>query len=368
MPVFRPIGHEDRISIVDHLDELRSRLIVCIAALVVMFAFTYWQNAEILRIVNQPLVDAQKKGQLNPQNSADQSIRFEKELSQAVKELTPATAATAKALEDIAAEPGVSAAAREQANAAAARLAAATKALAGAARAAPTDFSRKPVTLGVAEPFVTTFTVAAYAALLLTLPLILWQAYAFVLPAFDRSERRIVIPLMALVPLLFAAGVLFGYFVALPRAVEFLQNFNSAQFNIQIQARDYYRFVVIFLGLMGLVFQIPVGVLALTRAGVVDARMLWKRQGYVILGIAVVAAIATPTPDPVTMLVTMLPLVILYELSIGLSFLFRPKSGTIKTRWENLWDEDDEDEQDVIAAESVAGEARGAGTGTGTVS
>jgi len=368
MPVLRPLGHEDRISIVDHLDELRSRLIFCVVALVVMFAFTYWQNAEILRIVNQPLVDAQKKGQLNPQNSADESVRFDKALSQAVKELTPATAATAKALEDIAAEPGVSAEAKAQANAAAERLATATKALAGAARAAPTDFSRKPLTLGVAEPFVTTFTVAAYAALLLTLPLILWQAYAFVLPAFDRSERKIVIPLMALVPILFAAGVLFGYFVALPRAVEFLQNFNSDEFNIQIQARDYYRFVVIFLGLMGLVFQIPVGVLALTRTGVVDARMLWKRQGYVILGIAVLAAIATPTPDPVTMLVTMLPLVILYELSIGLAWIFRPKGGTVKTRWENLWDEDEDDEQDLIAAETVADEAREAGTGTGTVS
>ena len=119
MPVLRPLGHEDRISIVDHLDELRSRLIICVVALVVMFAFTYWQNAEILRIVNQPLVDAQKQGQLNPQNSADESIRFEKQLSQAVKELAPATAATAKALEDIASDPGVSAGTQEQATAAA---------------------------------------------------------------------------------------------------------------------------------------------------------------------------------------------------------------------------------------------------------
>ncbi|MBU3674251.1 MAG: twin-arginine translocase subunit TatC [Solirubrobacteraceae bacterium] len=368
MPVFRPIGHEDRISIVDHLDELRSRLIVCVVGFVIAFAFTYWQNAEILNIVNQPLVDAQKAGQLNPQNAVDQSARFEKELSQAIKELTPATAATGRALKDIAAEPGVSAEAKAQAAAAAARLAGATEALARASRAAPTDFSRKPLTLGVAEPFVATFTVAAYAALLLTLPLILWQAYAFVLPAFDREERRVVIPLMALVPLLFAAGVLFGYFVALPRAVEFLQNFNSAQFDIQIQARDYYRFVVIFLGLMGLIFQIPVGVLVLTRTGVVDARMLWKRQGYVILGIAVLAAVATPTPDPVTMLVTMVPLVLLYELSIGLAYLFKPKGGTIKTRWENIWDEDEDDEQELLAREAVADEARGAGTGTGTVS
>ena len=368
MPALRPIGHEDRISIVDHLDELRTRLIICVIGLVVAFAFTYWQNAEILRIVNQPLVDAQKAGQLNPQNAIDQSARFEKELSQAVKELTPATVATGRALREISGEPGVSPGTKAQADAAAARLDSAARALARAAKAAPTDFSRKPLTLGVAEPFVATFTVAAYAALLLTLPLILWQIYAFILPAFDSTERKIVIPLMALVPILFAAGVLFGYFVALPRAVTFLQNFNSAQFDIQIQARDYYRFVVIFLGLMGLIFQIPVGVLVLTRTGVVDARMLWKRQGYVILGIAVLAAIATPTPDPVTMLVTMLPLVLLFELSIGLAWIFRPKGGTIKTRWEGWWDEDEDDEQEVIAHEAVADEAREAGSGARPVS
>ena len=80
---------------------------------------------------------------------------------------------------------------------------------------------------------------------------------------------------------------------------------------------------------MGLVFQVPVGVLALTRTGVVNARILWKNQGYVILGIAVVAAVVTPTPDPVTMLVTMAPLLLLYELSIGLSWIFRPRGDTI---------------------------------------
>ncbi len=113
---------------------------------------------------------------------------------------------------------------------------------------------------------------------------------------------------MLLVPVLFVAGVLFGYFVALPRAVGFLQNFNTDKFDILIQAQDYYKFVVLFLALMGLIFQIPVGVLALTRAGIVNARILWQRQGYVILGISIVAAVATPTPDPVTMIVTMLPL------------------------------------------------------------
>ena len=140
--------------------------------------------------------------------------------------------------------------------------------------------------------------------------------------------------------------MLFAYYVALPRAVDFLQNFNDDEFDILIQARDYYRFVIVFMALMGLVFQIPVGVLALTRTGVVTARGLWERQGYVILGISIVAAVATPTPDPVTMLITMLPLVILYWLSIGLAWIFRPRGGSLRSRWDEAWDDEDEDEDD----------------------
>ncbi len=259
MGVVRPIGHEDRLSIVDHLDELRTRLIWCALFFVVAFSFCYWQNSALLDIVNRPLEQAQQPGKGN--DPLEQAARYDAAVSRALADLAPALGATRQALGSLAREPGT-----------------------------------RPVTLGVAEPFVVTFTVAGYAALLLSLPFLLWQAYAFVLPAFDRRERRVVLPLMALVPILFAGGVLFGYYVALPRAVDFLQNFNDDAFDILIQARDYYRFVVLFLGLMGLVFQIPVAVLLLTRTGVVSARVLWERQGYVILGIAVLAAVATPTP------------------------------------------------------------------------
>ncbi len=346
MPAVRPIGHEQRISIVDHLDELRSRLIISIAVLVGCFAFCYWQNHAILKIVNQPLADAQRSG---GQDSLQQSQRFDQALETMLKQLAPALQSASRSLDSLAAEAGVSAATKLQAERAREQLAKASAATALATKAVPTDRGRRPLTLGVAEPFVATFTVAAYAALLLALPFILYQIYAFILPAFDPKERKIVVPMMALIPLLFAAGVLFGYYGALPRAVNFLQNYNSGEFDIQIQARDYYRFVVLFLALMGLVFQIPVGVLVLTRTGVVDARTLWKRQGYVILGISIVAAVATPTPDPVTMLVTMLPLIVLYELSIGLAYIFRPRGGTITSRWEEWWDEDDE--QELLAAD-----------------
>ncbi len=349
MPAVRPIGHADRISIVDHLDELRSRLIITAVVLVGAFSVCYWQNHLILKLVNQPLEDAQQAGGKDP---LEQAARFNVTLGVVLRQLSPALAQTRESLDALAGEPGVSAVTKQQAVAAGQKLDRAVAASKLAAKAVPTSVTRKPVTLGVAEPFVATFTVAAYAAILLALPFILWQIYAFILPAFDPKERKLVIPMMAMIPLLFAAGVLFGYFVALPRAVNFLQNFNDSQFDILIQARDYYRFVVLFLALMGLVFQIPVGVLMLTRAGVVDARVLWKRQGYVILGISIVAAVATPTPDPVTMLVTMVPLIVLYELSIGLAYIFRPRSGTIASRWEEWWDEDDE--QEVLAADLAA--------------
>jgi sec-independent protein translocase protein TatC len=161
--------------------------------------------------------------------------------------------------------------------------------------------------------------VASYSAILLALPILLYQLYAFVLPAFTDRERRAVFPLLLMVPALFITGVAFAYFVALPRAANFLLNFNENQFDIQLRAQDYYSFAVVFLGAIGLLFQVPIGVLALTRLGIVTPRQLRKNRGYVILGIAVIAAVVTPTPDPVTMLVTMAPMVVLFELSILLA-------------------------------------------------
>ena len=112
---------------------------------------------------------------------------------------------------------------------------------------------------------------------------------------------------MLMVPALFLAGVAFGYFVALPRAIHFLQTFNDGNFDILVRATDYYKFAIVLIALIGLLFQIPVGVLAVTRLGIISARQLAKNRGYVILAIAVVAAVATPTPDPVTMLIAMAP-------------------------------------------------------------
>jgi sec-independent protein translocase protein TatC len=336
MSRLRPVGHEERLSLVEHLDELRTRLIYCIVAFVVAFGVCYSQNHWLLNTVNKPLYSTQNlNGKHHSQDPLEQSARFEIEMGRAAQATSAALSKLDASLTRLAGRPGVSASDRQALRASSAALAAAARAQRTAAQATPTNRKRLPVTLGVTEPFVTTFTVAGYAALLLAMPFILYQAYAFVLPAFSPRERKVAMPLMLMVPGLFAAGVAFGYFVAMPRAINFLQNFNDNSFDILIRAADYYRFAIILLALIGLLFQIPVGVLAVTRMGIVSARQLARNRGYVILALSIVAAVATPTPDPVTMLVAMAPLVVLFELSVLLARIFeRRRAAQPDERWD----------------------------------
>ncbi len=239
MARMRPVSHEDRLTLVEHLDELRTRVIVCVIVFGVALGLCFWQNEMLLEIASGPL---------------------------------------------------------------------------------PADHE-KLLTFGVAEPFTTTLTVATYGALILSLPILLYQAYAYVLPAFSDRERRVVTPFLVFVPVLFAVGVLFAYFVVMPAAVEFLLGFNDTQFNVQVRARDYYSFFSTTMLVGGLVFQLPLGILAVTRLGIVSVDQLAANRRYAYLGIALLAA-ALPGVDPVSMLIEMVPLLLLYELSILIARAF----------------------------------------------
>jgi sec-independent protein translocase protein TatC len=340
MGVVRPVGHEERLSLIDHLDELRTRLIYCIVAFVICFSFCYWQNNWLLETINKPLQSTQNlDGKKRSKDPLEESARFQIRSGEAQQATARALRTESQVMAGLATEQNLRPAVRAKALQASRELEQAAVKQATAFAAVPTNRGRQPITLGVTEPFVTTFTVAAYAALLISLPIILWQAYAFVLPAFSPAERRVALPLMLMVPFLFICGVAFGYFVALPRAINFLQNFNDQSFDILIRAADYYKFSVVLLVVIGLLFQIPVGVLAVTRLGVVSPRQLAKNRGYVILLLAVIAAVATPTPDPVTMLIAMAPLVVLFELSIILARIVERRA---ESRAESDWDEDDD--------------------------
>jgi sec-independent protein translocase protein TatC len=316
----KPIGHEERLSLVEHLDELRTRIIICVLTLTVLGGVCFWQADALLNTVNRPLAQAAVKASCDTtRDPLEQSNCWQ----QAQKRLNEQIAATAGALARSAADqPQL----RDQAD----QL---SRVADAAAKATPRGSPKRPVTLGVGEPFTATLTIAAYGALLLSLPLLLYQLYAFVLPAFSPTERQVALPLMVMVPFLFYAGVVFAYYLVLPAAVNFLQNFNDDNFDILLQARDYYKFAVMLLAAMGLLFQLPVVILAVTRMGILSVAQLRKGRRYAIVVIAVVAMLL-PGTDPVTMLSMMLPMVVLYEGSILLAALLDRRAARTLAREE----------------------------------
>jgi sec-independent protein translocase protein TatC len=193
--------------------------------------------------------------------------------------------------------------------------------------ALPAD-KRQPVTFGVTEPFTTALTVSIYAGILLALPVLLWQLWAFFAPAVEEHHRHTVMVLVAVATVLGLTGLMFGYFILLPRAVHWLTNFDSHQFKILIRARDYYSFTsTVLLGIV-VVFELPMVVLGLVRLGVLSSARLRKnrRLGYFIVA---VIALGLPGPDPITTALELLPMWALFEGSIWAAVLVERRTPRV---------------------------------------
>src|SRR5919198_1263294 len=226
----RRLRHGEEATLVEHLGELRARLIISLAAIAVAFAVAYAFHGMLLDWLNRPLPD---------------------------------------------------------------RL-------------------RKPTTFGPIEPFTTSIWVTLWAAFLLALPVVLWQLWAFLAPAFEEHRQRSI------------AGVAFAYWVVLPAAIHFLTNYDSSHFNIQIRARDYYRFVGFVLLGVALAFEVPVFVLALVRLRILTAAKLRSTWRVGVFTMTVIGVLL-PGVDPVSTILSVVPLVALYVLSIGLASFLEPR-------------------------------------------
>ena len=297
---WRPIGHGDQLSVVGHLDELRSRLIVVLVAIAVAFGICFWQNNELLHLIDTPLAH-QTQQQVRAGHGP---LGATYTVQQTTRDVATQLDIVASVLAAQSHQPAVSASlARVRQN---------LQRDVTQLSAPPTG--DRPVTLGIGEPFTTTVTVTLIFALILSLPVILLQAYGFLMPAFDASQRRRMLPITFAIPVLFAAGVAFGYAVVLPAALHFFQNFNSGEFNVLVQASQYYKFAATTLLAMGLLFQVPVAIIAVTRAGIVTPRQLRRNRRYAVLACGLVAA--TLPGDAITMLLETLPLYVLFEASV----------------------------------------------------
>jgi sec-independent protein translocase protein TatC len=241
-PLPRRLRHGEEATLVEHLGELRTRIVISLLAVFVAFAAVYTFHGQLLDWLNRPL---------------------------------------------------------------------------------PKDL-RKPATFGVAEPFITSFMVSFWAAILLAFPVWLWQVWSFLAPAFKEHSQRIIAGFTAFAGCLMIGGIAFGYFVALPAAVHFLTDYDSSHYNILIRARDYYSFVITVLFAVAVVFQLPIFVLGLARLGIVPSAKLRRnrRIGYVLVA---ALAVALPGIDPVTTLFEMAPLLVLFETSIWLAVFFEKR-------------------------------------------
>jgi sec-independent protein translocase protein TatC len=245
----RRLHHGEEATLVEHLDELRSRLIIALVAIVPIFLVTFAFHEQIMDWLTGPLPD-----------------------------------------------------------------------------------DRKLVTLGVTEPFTTSVKVSLIAALAIALPVILWQAWAFLAPAVQPHFERVVLTLVVLATALFVCGVAFMYVVVLPRALDFLTSYDEELYDIQIRASYYYTFAAMTLLAGGLAFLLPIFVLGLVRLRILTSDRL--RQNRKIAFVALLCfAILLPTVDPVSLAFEVVPLVLLFELSIWLSVF-------MERRWDRGWDED----------------------------
>src|SRR4051794_22664852 len=311
--IAKAISHEARLPLLAHVDELRMRLIVCAAVLAVAFGFAFWQNHAVLNVLNRPLANATTGALEHSRGPLAQSARTQEALRVALNRQGVAFEQLARA-------------STRQPPAERRALSAAAQADAEVVAVTPSELQgRQPVTLGIGEPFSQTVTVSAYFAVLLALPVILFQLYAFVIPAFSPRERRVLTPMLASVPLLFAAGLAFGYFVVLPGAVGFLQNFNAGSFDALVQARSYYQFVLFTMLASAVLFQIPVAVIGLNQMGILSARQLRENRRYGIVAV-VALGLLLPGPDPVTTLLEVIPMLVLFELSIIIATVLERRS------------------------------------------
>lgn len=231
----RRLGYGEEATLVEHLDELRSRLIVSLLAVGVLFPVAYVFHERLIRWLIRPLPD-------------DKVI----------------------------------------------------------------------VTFGVTEPFTTSVKVSFYAALAAAFPVLVWQAWSFFAPAVQEGSQRVVARFVALASILFGGGMAFSYFVILPLALRFLTNYDDELYSIEIRASYYLSFVTLMIFATGLVFQLPIFILALVRLRILTTDQLRRNRkiAYVsLLG----AAILLPTVDPVSLAFEVAPLWLLFEGSIWLS-------------------------------------------------
>lgn len=176
------------------------------------------------------------------------------------------------------------------------------------------------------DPVIIFFRIALYVAIGITLPNIIYQLVAFLAPGLTRKEKRVLFTSLPFMSILFIGGVAYAYFFAIPRALDFLSDFLGDYIDWNIDAQETISFYLALMMGLGIAFQLPVIMFVLAKIGIVTPANMRKWRKFAFLGIVVVAAIITPTTDPINLALVVFPLVILYEAGIIISLIFAKTS------------------------------------------
>lgn len=177
------------------------------------------------------------------------------------------------------------------------------------------------------ESFTLLVTVSLYSAIAFSMPLLLLQIWGFIAPALYQHERRYVTPFILLSSTSFILGAAFGYYILFPPAVKYLLGLGS-NFNLMLRATDYFDFITLIMLAMGIIFQMPAVSYVLARIGIISAGMLVRGWKIAIIVILIVAAVVSPTPDALNMMLFATPMMILYLVSIFVAWFFGKKRTT----------------------------------------
>lgn len=180
-------------------------------------------------------------------------------------------------------------------------------------------------TFSPAEPFMVSLKVWVVGGLILSAPVLIYELWAFLAPAFTANEKRYFYPVVIATTLLFFCGIALAYFVVLPKGLDFLLTFSAGFFNVQLRAQEYFTFMALFILAFGVVFELPVVLVLLAKVGVIDDKFLKKNRRWAVVAMAFAAAVITPSQDAFSMLAMFVPLYVLYEVSIVVARFVQPK-------------------------------------------
>ena len=183
----------------------------------------------------------------------------------------------------------------------------------------------KLITTTLIEPVSVYFQVSLMTGVIIAMPFLVYQLFAFAAPGLTPKEKRTIFTILPAITFMFLAGVAFAYFIALPPAINFLYHFNNTIAEPLPSLSNYVGLVTRILLVLGLVFETQLIIMALARLGVVSPKWLAARRKWWIVIAFVIAAIVTPTPDPVNQTIVAVPLILLLELGILLARLVYKK-------------------------------------------